>query len=326
MKFLIIRFASVGDIVLTTPVIRCLKKQVPGAEIHFLLKNEFRSTLEHNPYIDKLQVLAHSRELLIEELKNEHYDHIIDLHHNAETGWVKTALKKRSSSFHDPRIRKSLLTSIKINLLPRTHVVDRYMQTVASFGVKNDGMGLDYFISKEEEIKKQDIPTSHSAGYIACVIGAEYFTRRWPTDYWKDFCVQLQHPVILMGEWSDAARGKEIAAVDPVKVYNACGKFNLNECADMIRKAKLVISHDTGMLQIAAAFRRPIISIWGNTVPSFGKTPYYGEHPIPNSLLQIPIWCRPCSTTGYKKCPLGHFKCMKKISVSDLLERIRQRI
>ena len=92
-KFLIIRFSSIGDIVLTTPVIRCLKKQVPDAEIHFLVKNSFRSVVEHNPYIDKLHVLAHSWELMIEELKTENYDFIIDLHHNTTTLRVKNALK-----------------------------------------------------------------------------------------------------------------------------------------------------------------------------------------------------------------------------------------
>lgn len=333
MKFLIIRFSSIGDIVLTTPVIRCLKKQVPGAEVHFLVKNEFRSTVEHNPYIDKLQVLAHSRELMIEELKNEHYDHIIDLQYNAESMQVKAALKKNSFSYKEPATRQFFLTAFKVNLLPRTHVVDRYMRTVGSFGVKNDGQGLDYFISKQEEIKKQDIPASHSAGYIACVIGADHFTRRWPVHHWKEFCAQLQHPVILLGDEKDNLRGDEIAVVDPIKVYNACGKFKLNECADLIRRAKLVISNDTGLMHIAAAFRRPVISLWGNTVPSFGMTPYYGDTlippkgPVENSQLQIPkLWCRPCTRNGYNKCPLGHFNCMEKITASELLERTRQRI
>ncbi len=327
MKFLLIRFSAIGDIVSATPVIRCLKKQVPGAEVHFLVKNEFRSTLEHNPYMDKLQVLAHSWELMIEELKNEHYDHIIDLQHDALTKRIRVELKKRSFSYRTLNFQKYFLATFKINMLPGMHVVDRYMRTVASFGVKNDGQGLDYFIGKEEEIKKQDIPASHSAGYIACVIGADYFTRRWPVHHWKEFCEQLQHPIILLGDKKDTVRGNEIAAVDTIKVYNACGKFKLNETADLIRMAKLVITNDTGLMQIAAAFRRPVISIWGNTVPSFGMTPYYGDFPIPNSLLQIPkLWCRPCSSNGYKKCPLGHFKCMEKITAGDLLERTRQRI
>ncbi len=114
-KFLIIRFSSIGDIVLTTPVIRCLKKQVPDAEVHFLTKDSFRSVVEHNPYIDKLHVLAHSWELMIEELKTEEYDYIIDLHHNTKTLRVKNALKKKSFSFYKLNIQKYIYTALKIN-------------------------------------------------------------------------------------------------------------------------------------------------------------------------------------------------------------------
>lgn len=332
-KFLIIRFSSIGDIVLTTPVIRCLKQQVPDAEVHFLVKDKFRSVVEHNPYIDKLQVLAHSWELMIEELKTEEYDYIIDLHHNVKTLRVKKALsagrggKKRSFSFYKLNIQKYLYTAFKINILPKLHIVDRYMKTVASFGVRNDGKGLDYFISKNEETQKEDIPASHHAGYIACVIGAAHTTKKWPVHKWKEFCREIKHPVILLGGAEDRVNGDEIAAVDTVKVYNACGKFSLNESADLVRRSKLVITHDTGLMHIAAAYKKPVISLWGNTVPSFGMTPYYGAAMVPAVILQVhKLWCRPCSKIGYSKCPLGHFKCMEKIAAADVLQRARQSI
>lgn len=325
-KFLIVRFSSIGDIVLTTPVIRCLKQQVPDAEVHFLTRDRFHSVVEHNPYIDKVHQLAHSWELMIEELKTEDYDYIIDLHHNSKTLRLKNALKKKSFSFYKLNIQKYILTAFKINLLPKLHIVDRYMKTVESFGVKNDGKGLDYFISKEEETQMHDIPVSHTAGYIACVIGAAHGTKRWPVHKWKEFCAQLNHPIILLGGPEDAANGNEIASVDDIKIYNACGKFKLNESADLVRKAKLVISNDTGLMHIAAAYQKIIISLWGNTVPAFGMTPYYGDFSMTSLQLQTKVWCRPCSKIGYDKCPLGHFKCMEKIEVGELLERVRQKI
>lgn len=330
LKFLLIRFSSIGDIVLTTPVIRCLKKQVPDAEIHFLTKDSFRSVVEHNPYIDKLHVLAHSWELMIEELKLEQYDYIIDLHHNTKTLRVKKALKVKAFSFYKLNIQKYFYTAFKINLLPKVHIVDRYLKTVASFGVKNDGAGLDYFIAKEEEVKRQDIPASHHAGYIACVIGAAHGTKRWPVNKWIEFCSTLEHPIILMGGKEDADNGNIIAAIDPVKIYNACGKFKLNESADLINKAKLVISNDTGLMHIAAAYKKPIISLWGNTVPSFGMYPYYGNKftgAQSFDILQVnKLWCRPCSKIGYDKCPLGHFKCMQKITSNEVLEKVTARL
>ena len=324
-KFLIIRFSSIGDIVLTTPVIRCLKKQVPDAEVHFLVKEAFRPVVAHNPYIDKLIVLAHSWELMMHELKEENYDYIIDLHHNVRTLKIKKALGVKSFSFHKLNIEKYIYTSIKLNVLPKKHIVDRYLGTLDEFGVKNDGEGLDYFIVKEEETGKQDIPASHYAGYIACVIGAAHGTKRWPVHKWKELATKLDHPLILLGGKEDAANGNEIASVDYVKVYNACGKFSLNESADLVRKAKFVISNDTGLMHIAAAFRKPVISLWGNTVPSFGMTPYYGDALVHSRIMQVnKLWCRPCSKIGYSKCPLGHFKCMEKIQAEEVLSIVRK--
>lgn len=324
MKFLIIRFSSIGDIVLTSPVVRCLKQQVPDAEVHFLVKDNFLDTVKNNPYIDKVHVFAHSWELMIEELKTENYDHIIDLQRNRKSAKVKAALGIKSSNVNKLNIRKYIYTAFKINLLPKIHIVDRYLKTVEYFGVKNDGKGLDYFIAKEEETKKEDIPGSHYAGYIACVIGAAHATKQWPVHKWKEFCKQVNHPVILLGGPGDKANGNEIAEADNVKIYNACGKFSLNESADLVRKAKLVISNDTGLMHIAAAFKKPIISLWGNTVPSFGMTPYYGDTPVADVIMQVnKLYCRPCSKIGYSKCPLGHFKCMEKIFAEEVLRKVK---
>jgi ADP-heptose:LPS heptosyltransferase len=321
-KFLFIRFSSIGDIVLTSPVLRCLKQQLPGSEIHFLVKSKFIDVVKNNPNIDKLQVFAHSEELLLEELRTENYDHIIDLQRNRTSIRITKALKVPARKVNKLNIRKYLLTALKINFLPNAHIVDRYMQTLRTWGIKNDGKGLDYFITDAEKIKQRDIPASHAAGYIACVIGAAHFTKRFPIHKWRSFCEQMNHPIILLGDQSDTERGAEISAIDTVKIYNACGKFSLNESADLIQKSKLVISNDTGLMHIASAYRKPIISLWGNTVPAFGMYPYYGDYSVPAHRMEIKkLWCRPCSKIGYKKCPLGHFKCMEKIEVGDLYQR-----
>ena len=170
MKFLVVRFSSIGDIVLTTPVVRCLKKQVAGAEVHYLTKHAFQQIIGSNPYIDKVHYLHDDLNAVIETLKTENFDVIIDLHHNLRTLKVKRALKKKSFSFHKLNFEKWLYTAFKWNRLPDTHIVDRYMHTVASFGVTNDGAGLDYFIPEESRVKESDIPASHLAGYIGIVM------------------------------------------------------------------------------------------------------------------------------------------------------------
>lgn len=319
MKFLIIRFSSIGDIVLTTPVVRCLKTQVVTAEVHYLTKRSFAPIFTANPYIDKMHYLQDDLEQVIEELKQEDFDYVIDLHHNLRTLKVKRGLGKQAFSFNKLNIEKWLLTAVKINTLPDVHIVDRYMQTVSSFGIKNDGRGLDYFIPDNEHVKEEDIPASHLAGYIGLVIGGAHNTKKYPLHKWKEFCSRIDHPVILLGGKEDRAEGDEIAAVDPVKIYNACGKFSLNESADLVRRAKLVVTNDTGLMHVAAAFKKPVISLWGNTVPEFGMYPYKTQHEI----FEVnKLWCRPCSKIGYKKCPLGHFKCMEKIDVDSMLQRM----
>ena len=325
MKFLIIRFSSIGDIVLTTPVVRCLKKQLPDSEIHFLTKQSFGTIVENNPYIDKVHLLTHSWETVVHELKQENYDYIIDLHHNLRTLRLKKDLGIKSFPFNKLNIQKWIYTNLKWNMMPDVHIVDRYVKTVESFDIKNDGEGLDYFIPGKDEVKQSDIPVSHHLGYIGLVIGAAHNTKKLPVEKLKELCSKIDHPIILLGGKEDNEIAKQIASEDPIKVYNACGKFNLNESADLVRKSKLIITHDTGLMHIAAAFKKKIISVWGNTVPEFGMYPYYGKDQIPNSKFEIKgLRCRPCSKIGYTKCPRGHFKCMRQISMDAVVETARQ--
>jgi ADP-heptose:LPS heptosyltransferase len=327
MKFLIVRFSSIGDIVLTTPVVRCLKKQVMTAEVHYLTKSSFRSLIEHNPYVDNAHYLADNWDELMNELQREDFDYIIDLHHNLRTLKVKKRLGKQSWSFNKLNIEKFLYVNFKLRLLPGKHIVDRYLETLSEFGVQHDGEGLDYFIPEKEKVKESDIPASHHAGFIGLVIGAAHNTKKLPLHKLQSLCKTIDHPIILLGGNEDKANGELIASVDPHKVYNACGKFSINESADLVRRAKLLITHDTGLMHIAAAFKKPVISVWGNTVPEFGMYPYYGANKAVFDIMEVrPLSCRPCSKIGYDKCPLGHFKCMEAISVEEIYEKVKEKL
>lgn len=311
MKFLIVRFSSIGDIILTTPVIRCLKQQVANAEVHMVTRQSFEPVLKANPYIDKLHLHRGNLKTTIALLKEENFDYVIDLHHNIRTLKLKTGLGVKSFSFNKLNIEKWLYTSLKWNRMPQVHIVDRYLETVSSFGVKNDGKGLDYFIPENETIKETDLPLPHRVAFVAVVIGAALQTKQLPIEKLTAICAQIDFPVVLLGGPEDRDRGEIISGTDPHKIYNACGKFSLNESAGLVKRAKLVITHDTGLMHVAAAFKKPIISIWGNTVPDFGMTAYFGAFPGIDKRFGVEgLSCRPCSKIGYKKCPRGHFKCM----------------
>ena len=327
MKFLIIRFSSIGDIVLTTPVIRCLKSQVVTAELHYLTKKSFAPIFTANPYIDKLHHLDNDLGTTIAKLKEEDFDYVIDLHHNFRTLKVKRALKKKSFSFDKLNIEKWVHVNFKWNVLPPVHIVDRYMQTIEQFGVKNDGRGLEYFIPDDQHINEKDIPASHLAGYIGLVVGGAHGTKKYPLPKLKRFCAEFHHPIIVLGGKEDVPVGDELSKLDPHKIYNACGKFSLNESADLVRRSKLIVTNDTGLMHIAAAFRKPVVSLWGNTVPEFGMYPYYGQASVPEIKFEVKnLSCRPCSKIGYDECPQGHFKCMEMIDPVLLTQKVERLI
>jgi heptosyltransferase-2 len=323
-KILIIRFSSIGDMVLTTPVIRNLRKTFPGATLHYLTKKKFAGIVTSNPYLDKVLLLEDNLAKTIEEIKAENYDVIIDLHHNLRTLRIKSALPKVPFySFNKLNIEKWIYVNLKINVMPEKHIVDRYMGTVKHLGVANDGLGLDYFIPQEDEIKEGDIPFSHLQGYVAIAIGAAHNTKKLPVEKLQELVEKINYPIILLGGKDDFLNGEKIAAKDAIKIYNACGKFSLNESADIVRNSKLVISHDTGLMHIAAAFKKNIFSIWGNTVPSFGMVPYQTEFEV----FQVnKLQCRPCSKTGFDKCPRGHFKCMNNQSMDAIASGVEQKL
>jgi ADP-heptose:LPS heptosyltransferase len=336
-KILIIRFSSIGDIVLTSPVIRCLKKQVKGVEIHYLTKKVFAGILENNPYVDKVHVIETAVAEVLDELKNEKFDCIVDLHRNLRSVQVKRMLKVRSFSFQKLNYEKWLLVNLKVNRLPAVHIVDRYLETVRFLGVENDGLGLDYFIPAADEVDVGDLPHSFRSGYLGFVIGAAHATKRLETEKIISVCRKLGRPVVLLGGKDEAEAANQIVEAIGPMVYNACGKYNLNQSASLIRQAREIVTHDTGLMHIAAAFQKSIVSVWGNTVPEFGMFPYLatseeraanrGELSIKSGKSEIVevkgLSCRPCSKIGYKKCPKGHFKCMRTISEEELISKIK---
>ncbi len=310
-KILVIRFSSIGDIVLTTPVVRCLKKQL-DAEIHYLTKQQYLPLLAANPHIDHIFTIKKNVSEVLPELRLEQYDCVIDLHKNLRTMLVRVGLffKPKWLAFNKLNIEKWLLTALKINRLPNIHIVDRYVATAASLGVKKDGQGLDFFQfdSSNCQLPTVELPTQ----YVAFAIGAQFQTKRLPTKKIFEICKGIAQPIVLLGGAAEAAEGAEIAVQAGRHVVNLCGKLTLNESAEVLRQADLVITHDTGMMHIAAAFQKRILSIWGNTVPALGMSPYYGSaNPDLNTSFEVDgLSCRPCSKIGFGSCPKGHFKCM----------------
>ncbi|GAB3747443.1 glycosyltransferase family 9 protein [Spirosoma pomorum] len=318
-KILILRFSSIGDIVLTTPVVRCLKQQMPDAEIHFCTKRSFATLIEKNPYIDQCHYLDKKLNELVNQLRSERYDYIIDLHNNLRTSIIKRALGVRSYKVDKLNWHKWLYVRLHINRMPKLHIVDRYMATVAPLGVTNDGLGLDYCIPEKDQIKLDQLPAAHQAGYIAYAIGGQHATKRLPVERMIELCHKINSPIVLLGGKEDREAGDLVVkSLGTDVIYNACGEFNLNQSASLLQQARLVFSHDTGLMHIAAALKKRVFAIWGNTTPDLGMYPYQTPHV---NLQTEGLSCRPCSKIGFEKCPKGHFKCMQELPFTFTVDK-----
>jgi ADP-heptose:LPS heptosyltransferase len=322
-KFLIIRFSSIGDIVLTTPVVRCLKKQVEGAEIHYFTKKQFSSVLSTNPYIDRLWLLEDNLGEINKLLAKENFDYIIDLHNNLRSLRVKLDLRKKAFSFDKINLKKWLIVHFKINFLPDNHIADRYLGTLKYFGVKNDFKGLDYFLSGDTiESIKMILPNLPDK-FAVLVIGAQHETKKASPEVLADICNKINLPIAILGGIGDQILAESIVSKinNPASIVNAVGLLSLNQSALLVKNAALVITHDTGLMHIAAAFKKKIVSIWGNTIPEFGMSPYLSDSD--SKIFEVKnLKCRPCSKIEYQSCPKLHFKCMKNQNSTEIANYI----
>lgn len=322
-KFLIIRFSSIGDIVLTSPVVRCLKTQFPEAEVHFLTKKRNADLLQANPHIDKIQLLDESLSDTIQRLKDENYDYIIDLHNNLRSLRVKLGLKVRSYSFNKLNFRKLLLTRFNINTMPEGHIVDRNLKTLRRFNIVNDGKGLEHFIPEDDEFPLSGLPESFRIGYVALVLAGTYTTKRMPISKYRKLISESNIPFVLLGGKGERVSAASILEWNTGNVVDFTGKLRINQSASLVKNAELVIANDTGLMHIAAAFHKKILSVWGNTSPELGMYPYFpGEG---SEILEVKgLPCRPCSKLGYPECPKKHFRCMNDISEERIVEWVKR--
>jgi len=321
VKVLVVRFSSIGDIVLTTPVLRGLKEQIENIEIHYLTKKQFAPILQENPRIDKIYTIDNHIDELVDDLKKEKYAIIIDLHNNLRTKSLKFKLRRPSKSINKLNWKKWLFVQLKINTMPRKHIVDRYFETVASLGVKNDQKPCEYFISENDEVNVTEKLGVLPNEFVAIAIGAQFKTKKMPKELLVKIISKLKEPVVLMGGAMDADLAKELIALPSNAIIkNACGGFNLSESASIVKQSKRLITNDTGMMHIATCFSVQIDSVWGNTVPDLGMYPYYPNAKDKFSIHEVKgLNCRPCSKIGFQDCPKKHFDCMKKQNVQEIV-------
>jgi len=303
MKILVIRLSSMGDIVVTSPVVRWLKTQLK-AEVHFLTKPNFIEIIQFNPNIDQIWSYNKSEDFQ-KKLKEQDFDLIVDLHKSKASTWISLQLGKKTIRYNKLNFQKFLLTHLKINTLPKIHLVDRYAKALSKIGVLNDGKGLDFYIDHNAKLP-ENIPNS----YEVLVLGAAHATKRIPLELARNIILHSSKNIVLLGGNDVVEIGNKLSVEFP-QIINMIGKTNLHTSARILYSAIKVYTGDTGLMHISAALEKDITIYWGSTAPIIGMFPYLplgSEAQIINK--EVELWCRPCTKIGYSYCPLGHFNCM----------------
>ena len=312
-----VRFSSLGDILLTTPVIGELRKKYPNAEINFVIKKQFSDVYLYNTNINKKFIFRKEiADSLNKELTAENYDLVIDLQNNWRSRSLTKGISKNITRFKKPTFKKLLLVWFKINLLKENKsIVKRYAEAA---GITLEEKVLELFLPKDSKTRLDS-----NGNYIGLCPGAKHFTKRWPPEYFIELgneLTKLGYRIVLFGGTSEKDLCNDISGKIEGAV-NLQGDDNLIQVAVDMQKCKLVVTNDSGLMHVASAVGAPVTAIFGSSVKEFGFAPYGVKNLIlENNFLS----CRPCSHIGRSNCPKKHFKCMKEVTPQGVLQSIQK--
>ncbi|MEI6060891.1 MAG: lipopolysaccharide heptosyltransferase II [Bacteroidota bacterium] len=330
-NFLIIRFSSIGDVILTTPLIRCLRAKYPDCRIDFLVKKEFAVVLSRNPHLNTIITFdkkAGKSELTrVRNLVRENrYSHIFDIQRNIRSIIIAAGSGALVSTFSKKLLARDLLVRFGINVYNEIKPVFlRYFEAAALLGVEYDGKGTEVFPDATEIQNVAKILESNNYKkenpLLVIAPGAQWANKRWPAEGFAaaadTFCIKTGAFAVLIGGPGDEEICVQVRSLMKTPALNLAGKLSLMGSASMLGKATMVFTNDTGMLHMAQAMKAPVVAVYGPTTRELGFFPL----PENSKVAEIELSCRPCTQKGLDTCPKTHFRCMKEIrpkKVSDL--------
>lgn len=325
-KILILRFSSIGDIVLTFPVVQALKVAFPACQIDYVTKKSFKSLLAACHGIENVFVLEESLSELKKQIDFRSYDAVLDLHHNLRTQLLTAFTGAHVYRFPKNNWQKWLLTRFKIKPKRRIHVVERYLETLkTAFGLEILARQGVYDVPTQDQFLIEDKIGVKPKEYIAFAIGAQFATKRLPTDLMIDLIKKIAAPVVLLGGNEDVSVAQQIqTALPEQQITSMVGKLSIHASAWLVQNAAALITHDTGLMHIGASFDLPIHLIWGNTTRDFGMYPLRPEQEKCFHYEVEDLSCRPCSKIGHQRCPKGHFACMRQQDLNQIARQLNE--
>jgi len=329
-SILAIRFSSIGDVLLTTPLIRAIRERYPAAHLAWLTKSAFAPLLSDNPRLNEVITLSPDQPLtsLAEDLRERRFTHILDLHGSLRTRMLRFLVPGRWSRYQKYRLAREILIRYKKNVYPRyAPVPERYFDAASSLGVKPDGGPPEFFLQGQA---REDAATwlatgglSLERGLVAVAPGAAHNTKRWPAEYWRELVERLTalgFAIVVVGGPEDLALGNAVAEAGGTLAANAAGKFGLQGTGALLARCQVVVSGDTGIMHMATGVNTPVVALFGPTVRAFGFFPYSTRAVV----LERDLDCRPCTAWGTERCPLGHHRCLRDIAAGDVEQVVRR--
>jgi heptosyltransferase-2 len=334
---LVVRFSAIGDILLTTPLLRAIRTRHPGARVAFLTKEPFVPLVSDNPNVNEVFGIRDEDGIrdIAESIRGVRYSHILDLHGSLRTLGLRTIVRGPWRSYPKRRLARQMLISTKRVLHPTdTPVAERYFEAAAGLDVVPDGQPPEFFLSEESEARAGEKLAALGLGkgpaLVAIAPGAAHATKCWPIDGWMRLARRLLGTgaeVVIVGGPEDAEVAKAIVTGlrgrptgdTEQQVKSAAGMLNLQESGAVIKRSAALVSGDTGVMHMATAVGTPIVALFGPTVREFGFFPYRAER---SSVVELPLDCRPCSAHGGPACPLGHHRCMRAIAPETVYEAL----
>jgi ADP-heptose:LPS heptosyltransferase len=325
-RILIIRFSSIGDIVLTFTVASTIKSLYPHCKIDFVTKPQFKELLNACPDLDTIYTLTGTVAQLRKEIDFNQYDAILDLHHNLRSRILLGFQFGKVYRFPKNNIEKWLLTTFKIRPKIIRHVTERYLETLSAYTkAPIVGIAPAYRVPDASKIDIKETFQVEPSKYVAVAIGAQFATKRMPTDLLVELIQKINLPVLLLGAKEDQLTANEILEQCTSNIiFSAVGTATIHESAWLVKNAKALLTHDTGLMHIGASFEVPLHVIWGNTTRDFGMYPYRVEQEQVFNYEVSGLSCRPCSKIGHQSCPKGHFSCMRQQDLVAIANAINE--
>jgi heptosyltransferase-2 len=327
-RILVIRLSSLGDILLTTPVLRVLREYCPAAQLDFLTKAAYQDILRTNPCVDRLLLWEPQQGLreMLRRLRQTRYDIVVDLHRTLRSRLLyRGLLAERKLAYPKRTIRRALLVHLGWNTLrAMTPVPERYMAPLRCLGMTAPLPPLELHLTAESQeamqaYLQQELPESRMRPLLAVAPGAHWSTKRWPVERFAGAAQTLaqtqQAAVVVLGSAEDRQLAQQLCQQLSVPVLDSTGKLSLMHTAALLQQCHLLLSNDSGLMHMAAALQVPVVAIFGPTVQEFGFYPFKASAQV----VSAAIACRPCSTKGSAQCPRGHHHCMQQVTVAHVL-------